>query len=161
LGECLFRSREPEEDVPVYLALVLRRKDQGGNHAADLRRHVSNHIVRSFRMPGRPARRRDQDASTSAARGVTAPMPVTTIRRIYAPTNLGTPPALPAPWLNPVRILCGHSIAIAACFTSADTERPRRRRHRPILSSGDGFANLFDRRIQKGLSEVGVVDDAR
>jgi hypothetical protein len=50
---------------------------------------------------------------------------------------------------------------IAACFTSADTERPRRRRHRPILSSGDGFANLFDRRIQKGLSEVGVVDDAR
>ena len=38
--------------------------------------------ARSRRMPERPARRRDQDVSTSAARGVTAPMPVTTIRRV-------------------------------------------------------------------------------
>ena len=28
------------------------------------------------------------------------------------------------------------------------------------LSRGNGFANVFDRRIQKGLSEIGVVDDA-
>jgi hypothetical protein len=38
---------------------------------------------------------------------------------------------------------------------------PRSRRYRPILSSGDGFANLFDRRIQKGLRKVGIVDNAR
>jgi hypothetical protein len=32
--------------------------------------------------------------------------------------------------------------------------------HPPILSIGDGFANLLGRRIQKGLRQVGVVDDA-
>jgi hypothetical protein len=29
------------------------------------------------------------------------------------------------------------------------------------LSCGSGFANVFDGRIQKGLSEIGVVDGAR
>jgi hypothetical protein len=36
----------------------------------------------SRRMPERPAKRRDLDASTPAASGVTTPRPVTTIRRI-------------------------------------------------------------------------------
>jgi hypothetical protein len=106
-------------------------------------------------MPERPARRRDQDVSTSAARGVTAPMPVTTIRRIYSPVW-----ARGQRYSRPGLILCGHSKAIATCFTSAD------RAHRdaeigPFLSSSYGFANLLGRRIQKGLGEVGVVDDPR
>src|SRR6266699_2640320 len=50
----------------------------------------------SLRMPERPARRRDQDVSTPAASGVTAPRPLTTIRRIYPPVDSGTPPELPS-----------------------------------------------------------------
>jgi hypothetical protein len=43
-------------------------------------------------MPERPARRRDQDPSTPAASGVTAPRPVTTMRRIYVLVDSATPP---------------------------------------------------------------------
>src|SRR5208282_2945353 len=41
--------------------------------------------------------------------------------------------------------------------------RAHRRRfiYRPIPSSGDGFANLLGCRIQKGVSEIGVVDRPR
>ena len=58
MSECLLCGGEPEEDEPVYLALVLRRKDgirieasvgvffQGGNYSADLRRQVTHHIIR-------------------------------------------------------------------------------------------------------------------
>ena len=64
-------SCEPEEDEPVYLALVLRSQDgirietgfgvffQGGNHPSDLRREVSHHIVRKppdARATGQEAR---------------------------------------------------------------------------------------------------------
>jgi hypothetical protein len=52
----------------------------------------------------------------------------------------------------------GNTLAIAVCFASAER---RRRGHQPFIASGDGLANLFGRRIQKGLGEVGVVDDAR
>ena len=31
----------------------------------------------------------------------------------------------------------------------------------PATLSSGGFANLFDRRLQKALSEIGVIDDAR
>jgi hypothetical protein len=56
LGERLFGCREPEEDEPIYLALVLRGKDgirieasagvlfQGGNRL--LSRQVFHHIIR-------------------------------------------------------------------------------------------------------------------
>ena len=50
----------------------------------------------SLRMPERPARRRDQDASTPAASGLSAPRPVTTTRRIYAPVDCGTTPESPS-----------------------------------------------------------------
>ena len=93
LGECLFRCREPEEDEPVDLALVFRRKDgirikasigiffQRGDRSTDLRRQVSHHVVR--KPPDAGA------TSQKTRRGVTAPRPVTTIRRIYSPVDLG------------------------------------------------------------------------
>jgi hypothetical protein len=105
----------------------------------------------SLRTPERPARRRDQDASTSAARGVTAPMPVTTIRRIYSPTI----------WVRRQRCAVVANIRKRSPLASPPLMQCAVTPARVILSSGDGLANLFGRRIQKCLSEIGVVDDAR
>lgn len=84
---------EPEEDKSVYLALILRRKEfirieaafaiffQGGNDATDLRWQITHHLVGKLsrtRAAGKETRLGRFDTS---GKEVTAPIPVTTIRR--------------------------------------------------------------------------------
>src|SRR5258706_13992476 len=99
LRDRFFRRHEREQDETIHLALVLAR---GGTirieaafgilsdvwHLAALALRSAVIASGRVRMPDRPASRRDQLVSTLQPSGDTAPIPVTTIRRIDYPASI-------------------------------------------------------------------------
>src|SRR5258706_1326412 len=93
----------------------------------------------SVRMPDRPASRRDQLVSTPQPSGDTAPIPVTTIRRIFYPVSIGALTCLT--WqrqLGLANFLATASPRILAKRAASGSRQDRpsnRRRHQPVMPS--------------------------